>query len=49
MPQQVVEQLIALKEAGIDGIQIGFFDFEKDLAHFGASILPLLKSAGLRL
>lgn len=48
-PEQVVEQLIALKAAGIDGIQIGFFDFEKDLAHFGASILPLLKSAGLRL
>ncbi len=48
-PEQVVEQLLALKAAGIDGIQIGFFDFEKDLAHFGASILPLLKSAGLRL
>ncbi|KAF1050129.1 LLM class flavin-dependent oxidoreductase [Xylophilus sp.] len=48
-PEQVVEQLIALKQAGIDGVQLGFFDFEKDLAHFGESILPLLKSAGLRL
>lgn len=48
-PEQVVEQLIALKAAGIDGVQLGFFDFEKDLAHFGESILPLLKSVGLRL
>ncbi len=48
-PEQVVEQLVELKKAGIDGIQIGFFDFREDLAHFGTSILPLLKSAGLRL
>jgi len=48
-PEQVVEQLIALKAAGIDGIQLGFFDFREDLKHFGEAILPLLKSAGLRL
>jgi FMNH2-dependent dimethyl sulfone monooxygenase len=48
-PEQVVEQLVALKQAGIDGVQLGFFDFEKDLAHFGERILPLMKQAGLRL
>jgi alkanesulfonate monooxygenase SsuD/methylene tetrahydromethanopterin reductase-like flavin-dependent oxidoreductase (luciferase family) len=48
-PEQVVDQLLALKKAGIDGVQLGFFDFEKDLAHFGTSILPLMKQAGLRI
>jgi FMNH2-dependent dimethyl sulfone monooxygenase len=48
-PEQVVEQLVALKNLGIDGVQLGFFDFREDLAHFGTSILPLLQSAGLRL
>ncbi|MET0349677.1 MAG: LLM class flavin-dependent oxidoreductase [Rhizobacter sp.] len=48
-PEQVVDQLLALKKAGIDGVQLGFFDFEKDLAHFGERILPLMKQAGLRI
>ena len=48
-PEQVVQQLTALKAAGIDGIQLNFHDFAVDLAHFGERILPLLKQAGLRL
>lgn len=48
-PKRVVEQLIALKETGIDGIQIGFKDWHRDLEFFGEQILPLLKQAGLRL
>ena len=48
-PEQVVEQLVALKAAGIDGVQLNFHDFALDLAHFGERILPLLKHAGLRL
>jgi len=47
-PEQVVEQLVALKAAGIDGVQLNFHDFAVDLAHFGERILPLLKEAGLR-
>jgi dimethylsulfone monooxygenase len=47
-PEQVVEQLLALKSAGIDGVQLGFFDFAVDLDHFGRRILPLMKEAGLR-
>lgn len=48
-PEQVVEQLVALKAAGIDGVQLNFHDFALDLAHFGERILPLLKQSGLRL
>ena len=48
-PQQVVEQLQALKDTGIDGVQLSFHDFQPDLEHFGARVLPLLKQAGLRL
>ena len=48
-PEQVVEQLVALKAAGVDGVQLNFHDFAVDLAYFGERILPLLKQAGLRL
>lgn len=48
-PERVVEQLIGLKKAGIDGIQVGFHNWTEDLAFFGDRILPLLKQAGLRL
>ncbi|MDR5815518.1 LLM class flavin-dependent oxidoreductase [Caballeronia sp. LZ033] len=47
-PEQVVEQLIALKHAGCDGVQLTFFDFEPDLKYFGEAVLPLLVKAGLR-
>lgn len=48
-PEQVADKLIRLKQAGIDGVQIAFFDFQPDLDHFGEAVLPLLKQAGLRL
>jgi FMNH2-dependent dimethyl sulfone monooxygenase len=48
-PEQIVEQVIALKAAGIDGIQCSFFDFQPDLEFFGERVVPLLKQAGLRL
>ncbi|WP_454874192.1 LLM class flavin-dependent oxidoreductase [Paraburkholderia xenovorans] len=47
-PEHVVEDLLRLKAAGIDGVQLTFFDFEPDLAYFGEAVLPLLKQAGLR-
>ena len=47
-PEQVIEQLVALKAAGIDGVQLGFFDFAVDLEHFDRRILPVMKQAGLR-
>lgn len=48
-PEQVVEQLVGLKAAGIDGVQLSFYDFKEDLEYFGDRILPLMKQAGLRL
>ncbi|WP_421446475.1 LLM class flavin-dependent oxidoreductase, partial [Agrobacterium tumefaciens] len=42
-PEQVVEQFVALKAAGIDGLQLSFFDFKPDLEFFGDRILPLMK------
>ena len=48
-PEQVVEKLAALKSAGIDGVQLNFYDFRDDFDHFAERILPLLKQAGLRL
>ncbi|ETN40942.1 uncharacterized protein HMPREF1541_05222 [Cyphellophora europaea CBS 101466] len=47
-PKQVVEQLTALHRVGIDGVQLGFLDWEVDFNHFAEKILPLLKEAGLR-
>ena len=48
-PEQVVDKLIGLRKAGIDGIQLSFHDFRVDLRHFGEKVLPLMRQAGLRL
>lgn len=48
-PEQVVEQFVQLHRAGVDGLQLSFYDFKPDLEFFGDRILPLLKQAGLRL
>lgn len=47
-PEQVAEDILRLRAAGCDGVQVSFFDFEPDLEHFGRKVLPLLKQAGLR-
>jgi FMNH2-dependent dimethyl sulfone monooxygenase len=47
-PEQVVEQFVQLSEAGCDGIQVNFFDYEPDLDYFAEHVLPLMKQAGLR-
>lgn len=47
-PEQVVDQFLQLKAAGVDGLQLSFFDFRDDLEFFGSDILPLMKQAGLR-
>jgi FMNH2-dependent dimethyl sulfone monooxygenase len=48
-PEQVADSIARLKAAGIDGVQLSFYDFAPDLALFGARVLPLLKARGLRL
>ncbi|WP_420871972.1 LLM class flavin-dependent oxidoreductase [Cohnella rhizosphaerae] len=47
-PEDVAEQLGQLHAAGIDGIQITFYDYEPELVYFGESVIPLLEQAGLR-
>ncbi|HUC18024.1 MAG TPA: LLM class flavin-dependent oxidoreductase [Acetobacteraceae bacterium] len=47
-PQRVAESLVRLQAAGIDGVQLSFYDFQPDLAFFGEAVLPLLAEAGLR-
>jgi FMNH2-dependent dimethyl sulfone monooxygenase len=48
-PVQVVKQFMQLQDAGCDGIQLNFFDYEPDLDYFAARVLPLMKQAGLRI
>lgn len=48
-PEQIVDGFLALKKAGIDGVQLTFYDFAPDLAYFGEAVLPLMRQAGLRL
>jgi FMNH2-dependent dimethyl sulfone monooxygenase len=47
-PETVVRDIVRLKQAGIDGIQLSFFDFAPDLEQFAERVLPLLYQAGLR-
>ncbi|MFV2179883.1 LLM class flavin-dependent oxidoreductase, partial [Actinomadura sp. LOL_011] len=47
-PDQVVEQMAELSEAGIDGLGMGFVDYNDGVAHFRDSILPVMRDAGLR-
>jgi FMNH2-dependent dimethyl sulfone monooxygenase len=47
-PRDVADDIERLKEAGFDGIQIGFYDYEPDLAFFAEHVLPLLAERGLR-
>jgi FMNH2-dependent dimethyl sulfone monooxygenase len=47
-PEQVVEQFLQLKRAGVDGLQLSFYDFKPDLDFFGRRVIPLMEQAGLR-
>jgi FMNH2-dependent dimethyl sulfone monooxygenase len=48
-PEQIVDWFIRLHQAGVDGVQVNFFDFMPDLAYFAEAVLPLMEQAGLRL
>ena len=47
-PDEVTEQLGGLHEAGIDGVQLTFYDYLPELGFFGDQIIPRLEQAGLR-
>lgn len=47
-PEQVTEKLQELSDIGMDGMAMGFLDYYDEMAHFGETVMPLLKQAGLR-
>lgn len=48
-PGDVADAIEQLSEAGMDGIQIGFYDYGPDLEFFAAEVTPLLERRGLRI
>lgn len=48
-PDDVAEALQQLYDAGINGVQLGFYDYEPELAFFAEYVLPRLKTRGLRI
>jgi len=47
-PEQVVEQMVELRELGIEGFILTWLDYYEELKYFGERVLPLMKQAGLR-
>lgn len=47
-PEQVVEQMVEISKANVDGMLVGFLDYFEELEFFNDRILPLMKQAGLR-
>ena len=47
-PETIVDELLRLHAAGIDGVTLSFVNFRDELPFFIDRVLPLLKQAGLR-
>lgn len=47
-PEQVVEGMLRMSQAGLDGITLSWVDYESGLTQFREQILPLMVQAGLR-
>ncbi|WP_123026587.1 LLM class flavin-dependent oxidoreductase [Mycolicibacterium stellerae] len=47
-PEQCVEEIGKLNEAGMDGIIMGMIDYNEEMKYFGDAVMPLLRQAGLR-
>ncbi len=47
-PEQVAKQICTLSEAGVDGLCLSWFNFERGLPIFIDKVLPLLERAGMR-
>jgi len=48
-PEQVVAQMLELRDLGIEGFILSWLDYYEELKYFGERVLPLMKQAGLRL
>ena len=47
-PDVVAKQIEGLYDAGVDGVQLSFFDYLPDLKFFGERVLPILRRDGYR-
>lgn len=47
-PEQCVDQLSKLNEAGMKGMIMGMIDYNEEMKYFGEAVMPLLKESGLR-
>jgi alkanesulfonate monooxygenase SsuD/methylene tetrahydromethanopterin reductase-like flavin-dependent oxidoreductase (luciferase family) len=47
-PEQVVDEFQKLSDIGMDGIIMGFLDYNEEMKYFDKAVMPLLKQAGLR-
>ena len=47
-PEKIVDELVRLQSAGIDGVTLSFVNFKNELPFFIDRVLPLLRQAGLR-
>jgi FMNH2-dependent dimethyl sulfone monooxygenase len=47
-PEQIVEGMLAMHKAGLDGITLSWVDYEAGIAQFSERIEPLMRQADLR-
>ena len=47
-PDMILDWFVRLKAAGVDGVQVNFYDSGPDLDRFARTVLPLMHEAGLR-
>jgi alkanesulfonate monooxygenase SsuD/methylene tetrahydromethanopterin reductase-like flavin-dependent oxidoreductase (luciferase family) len=47
-PEQIVDEMLKLKAAGIDGIALSWVDYEQGVQDVNEKLLPLMHQAGLR-
>lgn len=47
-PEQVVEQIQAIYDMGIEGLILSWLDYVPELEYFNDRVMPLLRQAGLR-
>jgi alkanesulfonate monooxygenase SsuD/methylene tetrahydromethanopterin reductase-like flavin-dependent oxidoreductase (luciferase family) len=46
--EQIVEKLALISEAGVDGVALGWVNYEEGMQQFVGEIQPLMEKAGLR-
>ena len=47
-PEQIVDKLLMLRRAGLDGTALSFVNYQEELPQFIRDVLPLMEQAGLR-